>query len=178
MPLGLCALAFGCGSSVVVDGRTTDAAAAVADAPATRDAATVGALVACHSLGNRASLVAEAEVAADPPAPRGGAILDGVYELTATTRWRGVTGLPGPAGRPARTTLSLRSGRYESISTDARGEEFRHAGTFEARATLWRLFVDCPVSTTSDFQYTAHDDVFTVFLTTDGATVTSVYTRR
>jgi hypothetical protein len=150
---------------VVVDGRATDGAA-------------VGPIVACHSLDNRGELVAETEAAADPPDPRGGAVADGVYELTEATRWRGVAGRPGPTGRPARATLSLRAGRYESVSTDPQGVEFRHAGTFEARASSWRMRVACPVSTTSDFEYTATDAGLTLYLTTDGVTVTSVYARR
>lgn len=78
-----------------------------AAADATSEAAVDAKPGACNTLENRAPVVQPTNRPEDPPAPKGGVVSDGVYELASSTTYTGAGGLSGPRGETVQTTIVL-----------------------------------------------------------------------
>jgi hypothetical protein len=77
--------------------------------PPMMDAAT------CNSLAQQAPTVDVADVASDPPASKGGTIVDVLYFKTASVFYTGPGGHAGPTGTQERTTLLLNCGVFHIV---------------------------------------------------------------
>ena len=123
-----CSLAIGCSSSgndaADVD-ASSDATDAISDATDTKkppppsdaedDTTETRADAGCNGLFNVALAVTENNVAANLPIGGGGLIADGIYVVTAVTRYNGPAGKVGPGFRTIEETISITGGSVQGV---------------------------------------------------------------
>jgi hypothetical protein len=184
--LALALPAFGCGGTVLSgpgdDGGVTDAAAKEGAAPTQKDAAIQpdaspgdassapdatsegGTAVACNTLANTAMPVTVQQLAEDPPAPLGGTVADGKYDLTGVAIYTGPDGPSGSTGS-AQTTIEISGSTIEVSST---GEPPTRTTSLSTSGTTFTSTDTCPDSVVSTGSFTATSTTFSIFL--DGGT--------
>jgi hypothetical protein len=131
--------------------------------PDTSDAA-IDAPTVCNSLPNTASSVSIEQVASDPPAPQGGAIVDGTYALTAAVIYTGPNGPAGPSGT-TQTTLQITGPTIQVVSD---GDPATRTVSYTTSGTSIESVDTCPDTDTRPGTYTAAPTTFMVEL--DGGT--------
>ena len=122
--LALSVASFGCSSSddaAPTGDASADASDVSADVKDTtvapRDTADddvstdVGSDAGCNGVKNIALAVTENNVAANLPSGEGGLIADGIYVVTAITRYNGPGGKVGPGTRVVEETISITDGK-------------------------------------------------------------------
>ena len=203
--LALALPAFGCGGALSSSGNgggATDAAAREGAAHAHDDAAFQpdagtedagssaeassapdafsegGTTVACNTLANTAKPVTVQQLAEDPPAPLGGTIADGTYDLTGVAIYTGPDGPSGPTGT-AQTTIEITGSTVEVANT---GTPPTRTTSLSTSGTTFTSTDTCPDSVVSTGGFTATSTSLSIFLDggTDDAgarTVVEMYTR-
>jgi hypothetical protein len=130
---------------------------------------------------NTAPVVAYIAVPGDPPAPGGGALVDGRYHLTDAIVYTGITGLIGPTGVTVSDTIVIsfaNTGTALVHEVTAGLPETRQTFTVQSTGTTLDARPGCP--RTSDAQsfllpYTASAGFLVI--QRDASTVTA-YTRQ
>lgn len=140
-----------------VDGGSSDRDAA-ADAPSE------AAPAVCNLLANSAPVITYAQVNQDPPAPQGGTMVDGTYEMTAANIYTGPAGPSGPSGM-SQTTIEITGGTIQIVSV---GQPTTRTVTIATSGTSFTATDTCPDSTVTRGSYTATPTTILIFL--DGGT--------
>jgi hypothetical protein len=147
-----------------MDASTPDAAApdaATADAPAASDDAAADAGAPCNTIANGAPVVDVTQIAADPPAPQGGVIVDGTYWETSLDIYTGPSGPAGVSGTSQTTALI----QGESVQLVNSGPPTRRTIMLTTTADAGFTSVDtCPDVQTSQGAYTATPTTLVIFL--------------
>jgi hypothetical protein len=114
----------------------------------------------CDTPPQCAPLITGNLVASDPPAPENGNVLDGAYDLVASTIYTGVGGPDDPQTGRIGMTLVLDSGKFE-LSTTTADADGSNALTSGASGTLLLVpgatqnwVTHCPRAPTVDASYT------------------------
>jgi hypothetical protein len=131
-------------------GGATDGGAA---ADASVDAGDGG---ACNALAVNGVFVDRIGVVGDPPAPTGGTIADGKYDLTDYRVYVGSSGTPGPTGTSVQQTVQIAGGVVQSIMNvkvdlDAAPTQShaRTTSTFTVQGTSLFVTQTCPTQAAS-----------------------------
>jgi hypothetical protein len=126
-------------------------------------------------------VVAYIAVPGDPPAPVGGALVDGRYHLTDALVYTGITGLIGPTGVTVSDTLVIsfaNTGTALVHEVTAGLPEIRQTFTMQSTGTTLDARPGCPRTTAAEsflLPYTASAGFLVV--QRDATTVTA-YTRQ
>ncbi len=172
-------LLTGCGSSsspanapgpdaspLSADASTSDAAARAlgdaADAETTEDAPSDDATdaAACNTIANDAPVVDITQVAADPPTPQGGTIVDGKYWETSLDIYTGPPGSAGVTGT-SQTTALVEGHTVQLVSS---GQPMRRTVTLTTADASFTSVDTCPDSQTSQGGYSATATTLTILL--------------
>ena len=169
--LSLLLLAPACSSRSPGDGAHADAGPdGASDARSPEEAgdaagdAAIDAPTACNTLANSAAPIPVVEVAADPPAPEGGTVVDGTYALTGAVIYTGSAGPTGTSGT-TQTTLEITGSTIQVVST---GDPTTRTVTFTTSGTSLASVDTCPDTDSHPGTYTATPTTFVVEL--DGGT--------
>jgi len=126
----------------------------------TVDAAT-DADTTCTSIPITGQVVDRIGVVGDAPARTGGTITDGRYDLTDYSQYVGLSGVGGPTGVTAQSTIVVANGRIEQairFGGAAPSQEVRTLSTFTATGSTLLVTNLCPSSgSASQYQYNAND---------------------
>ena len=125
----------------------------------------------CNALVATGQVIDRIGVAGEPPAGRGGTVVDGEYNLTDYTVFTGAGGAGGPTGITAKAVIRIATGkldeRYElggSGNPSVRSASGRYAATAATFATTQ----ECPrAGQAGTLQFTANDPLLVL---TDPAT--------
>ena len=166
-------LLAGCSSSSGAPSTPADASpdasapidASASDASMPEDAAAsddtgADASVPCNAIANDAPVVNVTQVAADPPAPQGGTIVDGTYWQTAVSIYTGPSGPTGATGTSQMTALI----QGETVQLVSDGQPARRTVTLMASDAGFTSVDTCPTPQTGEGQYTATPTTLTIFL--------------
>ncbi len=118
----------------------------------------------CNAIANDAPMVDVIQIAADPPAPQGGTIVDGTYWQTALAIY---TGPSGPAGKSGTSQMSAQI-LGQTVQIVSSGQPGRRTVTLTTSDAGFTSVDTCPDSQMSEGSYTATPTVLTIFL--DGGT--------
>jgi hypothetical protein len=169
----------GDGAITLLDGPAvpTDAAPAI-DAALPIDAPRPDGPGACTDLTNGGPFVFEQMVAEAPPAPVGGALTPGTYDLTVQTLYTGRGGSTGPTGGDARSSLRYTAGGGMEANISANGFINIWSGTVATESESLITDFACPEMQTEFNPYTATETELRIYLP-DGANATElVFTRQ
>jgi hypothetical protein len=116
---------------------------------------------ACNDLVAGGQVIDRAGVAGDPPAGKGGTVVDGDYDLTDYTVYTGIGGASGPTGITAKARLRIAAGalleRYEFGGTGSPSVRST-ASTYGATAATFSTTQTCPSAGLAGArQFTAND---------------------
>jgi hypothetical protein len=122
---------------------------------------------ACTDLTNTGTLVDRTGVPGDPPTALGGTVVDGDYDLSAYTVYVGVSGVAGPTGITAKSTIRISGGKIDQVlelggtgkttTTTASRSAFSASGATFAETEL------CPSTGAGrQLQFTAADPILTL----------------
>lgn len=112
----------------------------------------------CNDLESTADLVMETANAGAPPAMTGGAISEGLYQLTAVTIYQSDT--PGPS--TYRESLRITATDLDSINVTNEGPATRGSATYTTNAEQVTLSFDCPQVFDSLQSYTSDGTTLTL----------------
>jgi hypothetical protein len=147
---------------------STPAEASAFDAAAPEDAASddtgADAGSPCNTIANDAPVVDVNQVAADPPAPQGGTIVDGRYWETSLAIYTGPNGPTGKSGT-SQMTAQIQGETVQIVSTS---QPARRTVTLVPSDAGFMSVDTCPDSQTAAGSYTATPTTLTIFL--DGGT--------
>jgi hypothetical protein len=131
----------------------------------------------CNNLVDDGPTVTATRVAAAPPVPAGGAILDGTYELTAFTAY---TGVGGATGNLALTASEVQTISGTTVQEDGKinGRESRYTTTIRTSETTISTSDTCPSPRTATHGYTATAIELRIYDTKAGVTMEQVYKLR
>ena len=118
----------------------------------------------CNAIANDAPVVDVIQLAADPPAPQGGRIVDGTYWQTALAIY---TGPSGPAGKSGTSQMTAQI-QGQTVQIVSSGQPGRRTVTLTTSDAGFTSVDTCPDSQMSEGSYTATPTVLTIFL--DGGT--------
>jgi hypothetical protein len=118
----------------------------------------------CNAIANGAPVVDVIQLAADPPAPQGGTIVDGTYWQTALAIY---TGPSGPAGQSGTSQMTAQI-QGQTVQIVSSGPPDRRTVTLTTSDAGFTSVDTCPDSQMSEGSYTATATVLTIFL--DGGT--------
>jgi hypothetical protein len=133
----------------------------------------------CNTLVDSAQPVTIAQVAMDPPAPSGGTIADGTYELTGAIVYTGPNGPSGTSGM-AQETIAVSGSTVQVVSN---GTPARRTVTLATQSTSFTATDTCPDSSVTMGSYSVTGSTLLIFL--DGGmddagkrTVVETYTKK
>jgi hypothetical protein len=115
----------------------------------------------CSDITLTGVLVDRIAIAGDPPVSTGGTIVDGTYDLTLYQAYVGTSGVGGPTGLTARSSLRITAGKIDQIietggSTPTTTLVTR--STYNATGTTFASTELCPATGGGgQLQYTASD---------------------
>jgi hypothetical protein len=118
----------------------------------------------CNAIANGAPMVDVIQLAADPPLPQGGTIVDGTYWQTALAIY---TGPSGPAGKSGTSQMTAQI-QAQTVQIVSSGQPGRRTVTLTTSDAGFTSVDTCPDSQMSEGSYTATPTVLTIFL--DGGT--------
>ena len=114
-------------------------------------------------------------IAADAPAPVGGAIVDGKYHLTNISVFTGALGSSGPLALSIQETIVIHGSSVDVVD-DVNGKTTRLTETFTHAGSAVSFAATCPSAVMGkNAQYSAVGTTFTIFLV-NGAGQTATYT--
>ena len=140
------------------DGEATDDAGGALDAAGDDDGSDGGA--PCNTIANAAPVVDVTQVAADPPAPQGGTIVDGVYWGTSLEIYTGPQGPAGTTGTWQATAL-IQGTTVQLVNS---GPPTRRTLTLTTADAGFASADTCPDSQSAQGGYTATPTTLTIFL--------------
>lgn len=115
----------------------------------------------CNDLVPTGQVVDRIGVVGEPPAGRGGTIVDGDYNLTDYTVFTGAGGVAGPTGITAKAAIRIAAGRLDEhyeFGGSGNPSVRSVSGTYAATAATFATTQQCPRSGVSGtLQYTAND---------------------
>jgi hypothetical protein len=114
----------------------------------------------CNTIANDAPVIPVTQVAADPPAPQGGTILDGTYWGTSLTIYTGPNGPTGTTGT-FQTTALIQGSTVQLVQT---GTPARRTITLTPSDGGFTSVDTCPGTQTAAGGYTATPTTLTFFL--------------
>jgi hypothetical protein len=114
----------------------------------------------CNTIANAAPVVSVTQVAADPPGPQGGTIVDGTYWGTSVTIYTGPNGPTGATGTSQMTALVQGS----TVQLVTSGQPARRTIALTTADAGFTSVDTCPASQTSQGGYTATPTTLTFFL--------------
>ena len=136
-----------------------------------------GAQAACNSLVNSAPSVSGTMVAAAPPVPVGGAIIDGSYVLSALTSYTGPGGSTGSLTDGISTLLVISGTTMQQVGS-INGQELRYTTTISTSGTTISTVDTCPAPSTSQHGYTASATELRIYNTSSSQTLEQTYTKQ
>jgi hypothetical protein len=142
------------------DASSGDASADTSAGDASSGDAEADAPAACNTLANGAATIPVEQMAADPPAPQGGAVADGTYTLTSAVIYTGPNGPSGATGT-TQTTLQITGATIQVVSA---GDPPTRTVTFTTSGTSLDYADTCPDTATSTGVYTATPTTFVIEL--------------
>jgi hypothetical protein len=98
----------------------------------------------CNTLVNSGAFIPETNVPADLPAPTGGTILLGLYELTAWENFTGAGGASGPTGNQRKTAFWFEPTVYYKVTADFGSVDGNYSRTWSTASTTLTSNQWCP----------------------------------
>ncbi len=147
-------------SSLAADSASVEDGAILEDAAMTDGSTSDDAGPPCNSVANDAPVVDIVQIAADPPAPQGGTIVDGTYWQTAVSIYTGPRGPAGGTGTSQMTALI----QGETVQLVNTGQPERRTVTLTTSDASFTSLDTCPDSQTEQGGYTATTTALTIFL--------------
>jgi hypothetical protein len=161
--------AGGGGTGGGTEGGVTDAA--------TTDAGDGG---VCNDLVPSGQVIDRIGVAGEPPAGKGGTIVDGEYNLSDYTVFTGAGGLGGPTGITAKAAIRIVAGIFDEhydFGGSGNPSVRSVSGTYAATAATFATTEQCPKSGVGGtLQYTANDPL--LILTNPATKEAFTFTKR
>jgi hypothetical protein len=131
---------------------------------------------ACNTIAVGPTVVAIAQIAADPLTPVGGAIVDGTYHLTSAVLYTGAGGGSGPLGVSIQQSISLHAGAVDTVSVSG-GTTTRTSGLVTTNGTSQATFSQtCPTSKAGSTDEYSVSGSSLILFATNGAGQTVMYT--
>jgi hypothetical protein len=114
----------------------------------------------CNTIANDAPVVDVTQVAADPPAPQGGTIVDGTYWQTSLAIYTGPNGPTGTSG----TSQMAAQIQGEIVQIVSAGQPPRRTVTLMTSDAGFKSMDTCPVPQSAEGYYTATPTMLMIFL--------------
>lgn len=114
----------------------------------------------CNTIANDAPVVDVTQVAADPPAPRGGTIVDGTYWQTSLAIYTGPSGPTGTSGT-SQMTAQIQGEIVQIVSA---GQPARRTVTLMTSDAGFTSIDSCPAPQSAEGFYTATPTTLIIFL--------------
>jgi hypothetical protein len=114
----------------------------------------------CNTIPNDAPVIDVTQIAADPPTPQGGVIVDGTYWCTALDLYTGSTGPTGNTGTMQSTALI----QGETVQLVSNGEPTRRTIVLVTSDAGFTSMDTCPETQMAQGGYTATPTTLTIFL--------------
>lgn len=151
-PAGSGSIAGGTTGGGASDGGTDSGADAGADA---------GDGGACNDLAATGQVIDRIGVVGEPPAGKGGTIVDGDYNLVDYSVFTGAGGIPGPTGITAKAALRIAAGRLDEhyeFGGSGNPSVRSTSSTYSATAATFATTQVCPTpGAPGTLQFTAND---------------------
>jgi hypothetical protein len=134
----------------------------------------------CNDLVASGLVIDRIGVAGEPPAGRGGTIVDGEYNLTDYTVFTGAGGAGGPTGITAKAVLRIAAGRLDELyelGGSGNPSVRSSSSTYGATAATFAITEQCPqLGAGATLQYTANDPL--LILTNPATKEAFTFTKR
>ncbi|HSO31732.1 MAG TPA: hypothetical protein VLT33_04435 [Labilithrix sp.] len=131
---------------------------------------------ACHAVTADGAAIPITMVAADPPAPLGGTIVDGTYRLVDAKLYTHPGGSAGPLPITIKATIAI-SGTVANVAQDTSKSSERLTATVVTSGTSVTFTQTCPKGDTNTATYSGGTDL-TLFLPNDQGQVVAYTYRR
>jgi hypothetical protein len=128
---------------------------------------------ACNDLANIAVPVEVHAVAAPPPAPEGGTLVDGTYVVTASTLYTGEGGASGATGDEVRMTVRIRGAQADSVF-----DGVNRSAVLTVDGTRVHSASTCPSKASDAVGFTSTGEGFALFLTRSEGTLVQTFSKR
>lgn len=132
---------------------------------------------ACNSLVNDAPLVTLSAVADTAPAPAGGSIAGGIYELSAMTLYTGPGGSTVAPDMTASAVIQIAGQTMQQVGS-IDGAEKRYTSTFTISGTTISTTDTCPAPDTGSHSLTATSTEFRIYDANAQGALQQTYTMR
>ncbi len=132
---------------------------------------------ACNRLINDGPLVTATAVSTMPPAAAGGTIVDGTYELTATTLYLNADRQASPPPGTFSGVVEMAGNAMQQVFK-INGSEWHYTASFTVTGVSISLLYTCPNAATESHSLTATADEFRIYDTDTDGTLEQVYRKR